>query len=541
MDGLDDVCARLDRKVSDAMEAYGTPGLALALTDRTTTLAVRTYGLADLAAGVPVGAETLFETGSIGKSFTAAALMQLHEEGRLDLHAPVAEYLPWFQVRSAFAPITVHHLLTHTAGLIEGSDVSSVSRFDVWALRESVAGSAPGERFWYSNVGYQALGFLLEELEGRPYADVVRDRVLRPAGMDATASVISHAVRDRLAVGYEPFPDDRPVPWSDPQAPAPWLETNTGDGSLASPAGDMAAYLRVWLNEGRGDRGPVVSPESFALMTSSGVVEEDDGSRYGYGLRSWTDDGRPHLGHGGDMPGFASSMHADVETGVGAVVLVNGMEWEDFPFDVVRYALRLLRARAAGEPLPDPPPRPDPFAVADAVALAGPFRDPATGTALDLTAEGGGLAVEVDGERASLQRVAPDRFLIALPGFERFTLNLVREEGRVVRIAHGSRRWVRAGAPDEARPEDPSLNPFEGHYRSPSPWLTNFRVVQRNGALVWILPGGWEEPLAPLGDGTFRIGAEDWSPERLRFDAVVDGRALRANRSGCDYYRAFTP
>jgi hypothetical protein len=236
-------------------------------------------------------------------------------------------------------------------------------------------------------------------------------------------------------------------------------------------------------------------------------------------------------------------MHADLATGFGVVVLINGMEWEDFPYDVVHYGLRLLSTHAAGRPLPDPPPRPDPFAVVDPRSLAGSYRDPATGGPLDLSADGDGLAVSVDGVRARLQRVATDRFLVSLPGFEWFPLRLVREDGRVVGAVHGPRRWVREGASDDegGRPYDPALAPFEGHYRSPSPWLTNFRVVQRNGALVWIMPGGWEEPMTRLGDGLFRVGAEEWSPERLRFDAVVDGRALRASRSGCDYYRAFTP
>jgi CubicO group peptidase (beta-lactamase class C family) len=541
MSTLDDLIRRLDANVEALMEAYGTPGVALALTDRRSTLGVRTYGFADLAAGTPVAGGTLFETGSIGKSFTAAALMQLHQEGRLDLHAPVTESLPWFEIRTAFAPITVHHLLTHTAGLIEGADMSSDSRFDVWAVREIEAASPPGERFWYSNIGYRTLGVLLEELEGRPYADIVRDRVLEPAGMDATEAEIANRIRPRMAVGYWPSPDDRPVAWSEPQEPAPWLETNTGDGCLASPAGDLAAYLRVWLNEGRGDRGAVVSPESFALMTSSGLPEEDGGGRYGYGLRCWTDDGHPHVGHGGDMPGFASSMHADLESGFGVAVLINGMEWEDYPIDVVRFGLRLLRALASGDPLPEAPPHPDQRAVRHAGELAGSFRDPETGSALELAAAGDALDAEVDGARARLLRAGEDRFLLPLPGFERFALHAVRRDGAVASMAHGPRRWVREGSTDDARPHDPALSAFEGHYRSSSPWLTNFRVVQRNGALVWILPGGWEEPMTPLGDGLFRVGADDWSPERLRFDAVVDGRALRASRSGCDYYRAFTP
>jgi hypothetical protein len=359
--------------------------------------------------------------------------------------------------------------------------------------------------------------------------------------MDATEAEISNRVRARMAVGYWPFPDDRPVAWSEPQQPATWLETNTGDGCLASPAGDMAAYLRVWLNRGRGDRGPVVREESFERMATAGDDRLDEHGAYGYGLRTWTDGGHPHIGHGGDMPGFASSMHGDLESGFGVAVLINGMEWEDYPIDVVRYGLGLLRAQAAGDPLPEPPSPPDQRAVPNAGDLVGSYRDPDTGSILALLAEGDGLAAEVYGERVRLLRAAEERFLLSLPGFERFTLNEVRRDGAVAGLVHGSRRWLRDGASDDPRPHDPALEVFEGHYRSPSPWLTNFRVVQRNGALVWILPGGWEEPMTPLGNGTFRVGAEEWSPERLRFDAVVDARALRADRAGCEYYRAFTP
>ena len=98
-------------------------------------------------------------------------LLQLHEEGRVDLHAPVAGYLPWFELRSEYEPIAPHHLLTHTGGIVAGSDVSADSRFDVWAIRETEAGSAPGERFEYSNVGYRALGYLLEEVTGLSFTD----------------------------------------------------------------------------------------------------------------------------------------------------------------------------------------------------------------------------------------------------------------------------------------------------------------------------------------------------------------------------------
>ena len=139
--------AALDAFVAGRMDADGTPGVSLALTDREHVLHVGTYGQADLAAGTPVAAEVLFEIGSIGKSFTADALLILAERGAVDLDAPVTEYLPWFAVRSRFGPIALRHLLTHTAGIVAGPDGSPSGEGEVWLLREPEASSAPGDRF----------------------------------------------------------------------------------------------------------------------------------------------------------------------------------------------------------------------------------------------------------------------------------------------------------------------------------------------------------------------------------------------------------
>ena len=98
----------------------------------------------------------------------------------------MTRYLPWFEVRSEHAPITIHHLLTHTSGLMVGADMSSNSRYDVWALRKTEVGFAPGSRYLYSNVGFRALGFVVEELTGKPYAEVLRERILEPFGLQAT-------------------------------------------------------------------------------------------------------------------------------------------------------------------------------------------------------------------------------------------------------------------------------------------------------------------------------------------------------------------
>jgi D-alanyl-D-alanine carboxypeptidase len=186
----------MDDAVEAIRSAYAVPGLALAVTDRDGLIVERTYGQADVAAGRPVMPDTMFEIGSIGKSFTACCVMQLVEEGRLDLNAPVTTYLPWFEIRSPFdQPITLHHLLSHTAGMTHGGDITSNSLFEVWALRDSETTMPPGKAFWYSNVGYRVVCAVIEAVEGRPYAECLRERVLDRVGMTDSEPAIRTEAR----------------------------------------------------------------------------------------------------------------------------------------------------------------------------------------------------------------------------------------------------------------------------------------------------------------------------------------------------------
>jgi CubicO group peptidase (beta-lactamase class C family) len=314
--GLDAAAlAAIDDTVVAELERTRQPGLTLGVTNPDQTLAIRTYGFAELASQRPVTPETLFEIGSIGKTFTAIAVLQLRDEGRIDLEAPVARYLPWFEVPrvAGQSPITVAHLLSHTAGIVAGIDGTPEAAFQVWSLRDLVPGSPPGARFHYSNVGYKALGLVLEALEGRPYRDVIRTRILDPLGMSSTEPAITHEIRARLAVGYEYLHDDRFGYPGAPLAPATWLETATADGSIASTADDMCAFARFVL---RGD-GPV--PEMSVPR-----ARMDETATYGYGLSVRGVGGRRVVGHGGGMVGYRASLQADPEAGLAVVVLQNG-------------------------------------------------------------------------------------------------------------------------------------------------------------------------------------------------------------------------
>ncbi len=248
--------ASLDAEIETQRSDGSIPGLALAVTDRDRLLIGRTYGVAEIGSGRPVGPDTLFEIGSIGKTFTALVILALEAEGRLRVDDPVVRHLPWFRVPRTGDRITLHHLLSHTAGITAGVEGTPEATFQVWRLRDLPPGSAPGRRFHYSNLGYKALGLVIEAVEGEPYPAVVQRRILDPLGMTETVPAITNDVRDRLAVGYGPAHDDRPWTEGDALAPATWLETATADGSLASTATDMAIFLRALMARPGRTRGP---------------------------------------------------------------------------------------------------------------------------------------------------------------------------------------------------------------------------------------------------------------------------------------------
>lgn len=505
------------------------PGLACAVTDAAGILDQAVVGVADLASGGGIGPDTLFEIGSIGKAFTAIVVLQLADEGRLSLDDPVVRHLPWFRVPRTGARIMLHHLLSHTAGITTGIDGTPEAAFQVHALRRLSPGSAPGRHFHYSNVGYKALGLVIEAVDGRPYPAAVRARVLEPLGMSATAPAVTNAIRERLAVGHQTIPDDRIPHAGLSQVAAPWLETDTADGSIASTATDMATFARLLIRGG----GPgVLSPAAFRLMTTP---HSPGPLGYGYGLMARTISDRRWLGHGGGMVGYLAGLQIDRDAGVGAIVVQNGMGGNP-----VALARRLVLA-ATGEA--DPARKPAPPGPAPVPGRYVRFDgDPAAPGAFEIVRRGEASRVRVAGREVGLESFGAIAWLAPDEALDRHLL--ARDEGGAESwLWHGGTRFAIAGTTPPALSEpEPRLRSFVGQYRSHDPWTTNFRVVLR-GDRLWLTfaaaPDGFddEQPLVERRDGSFRVGADRLGPERVRFDTVVGGRALRAWLSGWDYYR----
>ena len=541
MPGLVEAFERIGAFLEHRLPMMHAAGAAVAVTDREEILGVVVRGLADAASGTPVRPETRFEIGSISKSFAGIVAMQEAEAGRLDLHAPVSQILPWLELPQPFGPITTHHLLSHTSGLAIGTEDAPTGPGAAWNLRRIPPTFPPGERFFYSNDGWKLVGMILERLTGTPIQELVRQRVLAPLGMSSSQAEITNSTRTDLATGYETAFDDRPPRIEHPLVPARWVVSNTADGSIVSNVVDMSAYARMLLGRGASTHGGhdvrLISDGGFELLTTPVLADTDQtGFAYAYGLRVGQTNGRREIAHSGGMVGYTALLVVRPDEGIACIMLLNG---DGDSRSTVGFALDVVGAALAGDTLPEVEHPTAPTVVANASEYVGRYRS--LDRDIEVTAADDGILLRDGVLGVPLERVAADVFLIPHPALDRFVLSFGRDgSGRVVEAFRGN-EWFRAEAFAGPYPDPHPLEweAFPGLYRANNPLQPTLRVVLRKGALALSWP--WtslEEPLLPLDDGTFAVG-EEWQPQRVRFDGVVEGRASVAEFNAGRWYRSF--
>ena len=294
----DAVSAQLEADV----RSYQIPGMAVIVVGRDEVLFAEAYGNCE-------SIDTPFLIGSLSKSFTALAVLQLAEQGRIDLDAPISAYLDassYLRNASEGDRITVRQLLHHTSGLGTYQSLGSAQSTDSYGT------------YTYANVNYGLLGKIIEAVSGESYADYVERSVFSPLGMEHSSASLEDSRADGLIAGYrtyfgipvagEPdYPDDRS--WS--TVPA---------GYISSSASDMGKYLQMYLNHG----GGVISRDSLDTMFTD-TVPQGEGSPYFYGM-GWvfSEEGtEPVFSHSGLVENYASNMYLFPERGIGVAVLVN--------------------------------------------------------------------------------------------------------------------------------------------------------------------------------------------------------------------------
>ena len=310
----------IDGYITAQMRSARIPGLALAIVKGDQIVFSKGYGQAD-PSGRPVTPKTSFIIGSVSKSFTALAVMQLTEAGKVELDAPVQRYIPWFRVADpkASAQITVRQLLNQTSGIPQPLAEQTMNEDNDQALLRSVRSLAnleligpPGQSFAYSNGNYNTLGFIAQVVSGQSYEEYARQHIFAPLDMQNSFVSQDEAQQRGMAMGYRWWFG---VPIA---ARLPYVRSDLPAGYIISSAEDVAHFLIAQMNGGRYENNSVLSPEGIALTHAVPIPKT-----YGMGWESIQLNGRTLINHDGGVPNFQASVFFDPAERVGVFIAAN--------------------------------------------------------------------------------------------------------------------------------------------------------------------------------------------------------------------------
>jgi CubicO group peptidase (beta-lactamase class C family) len=314
----------IDRFFAKEMRKRRIPGLTIVIVQDGQILLSKGYGDANRAKGTPVDPDhTVMRIGSISKLFVATAVMQLVEQGLLELDADVNLYVETFQLEDGFSePVTLGHLLTHTAGFQDPPYETFTDSTQVRSLGAYLAthmpprAHPPGQTFAYSSLGYALAAYVVEQVSGIPFDQYVREEILSPLDMDSSGYVLSPPLPDLLATGYlqerwrqvaQPFDYDEDYP----------------SGSMVSTANDMARFMIAHLQEGCYGDACILRPETVAQMQQRQASTPYEGQHVTYGFVEAYKRGQRLIGHSGAIRGFGSILDLLPERGLGYFLSFN--------------------------------------------------------------------------------------------------------------------------------------------------------------------------------------------------------------------------
>lgn len=348
------------------------PGAAIIVVKDGSVLFRKAYGMANLELGVALQPEHVFALASLSKPFTAAAVLKLAEEGKLSLSDDITRFLPTYPTHGN--KITIEHLLTHTSGLSALSETSDyraaaaqesplVDVLDDW-IKDLPPDFAPGERWAYSNWGYNLLGAIIERAAGTTYATYLDDRLFKPAGMTHTAYNDRRRIIPMRATGYEQQGDQivnlAPIRYR--------VFLPGGAATLVSTVDDLARWNDAL------DTGRVLSPESTERMFTSFKLKDGSETHYGYGWDLGSYEGHRVQEHAGGTFGFLSYMVRMPQDHVFVAALTN----RSFAAPPIQATTHRIAAIAMGSPVSEPPAVT--LSAAELDRVVGTYRGPDVGT-----------------------------------------------------------------------------------------------------------------------------------------------------------------
>lgn len=515
--------SQLARYVEQHRTDWGLPGMTVCVVDRDGYCGFIRSGWANIERREPIREDDIFQIGSISKMMVALTTWSMIHEGKLAPTDKLTQLMPELNVANG-AEITLQHLLNHTTGMPDNAPL-----FPPGGLWSSFA---PGAHWSYCNLGYEIVGKIIARRDGRSLQEALAARVLRPLGMTQTLPAIRVGDRPRYPQGYEPEFNDRGNLRPATMTPSPWIDTDVGAGCVASTAHDMAIFSRFLIELAQGRGGPVLPDAAAAQFIAVSTPGWDEGAAYGNGIARLTIDGRHYLHHTGGMVSFSSAIHVDTEAGIAAFASSNvgGLNYR--PRDVTTYACQLFRAARDGGPAPTP--KPTRASVEHPERYAGAFTA-ANGDHFEVLAAGDQVKLRRNGQDSDMQ-FAGGGFACADPAFAVSGLVFEIENDHAIRAWANDVEYVADPAHGYKPPAPPELRALAGRYDNDDRWWGPVTIVARDGKL-W---AGNAEALTPLGDGSWRYGSDEWSPERVRFDGTIDGRPTRMLLSGLPFVRRFS-
>jgi CubicO group peptidase (beta-lactamase class C family) len=370
-DRIDD--GALKATVAQVLDRWPCAGLAVAVIAGGRLAWFHGHGLADLAAKTPITEDTVFRIASLTKTFTAVAVMQLWEQGLVDLDAPANDYLRTFRLvpaKPSLSPATVRHLLTHTAGVGYWRRLSDLLQPGVGSGDRARRSGAqpladyyrrglpvevePGTKWAYSNHGFAALGQIIEDVSGQPLDRYLRDRIFDPLGMEHTDLLRTERVRGQLATGYVlrsrglKEVADREVP-------------TVGGGGMYSTTADIARYVAALLQMAGNEQSSVLKAETLRTMFQPHFQPDPRVPGMGLAFELGEEGGQKTVGKTGILSGFHSAMSLAPEEGIGILVFSNtgGLDGRGPTDPLATMLLRILLGLSVDPIRIDIAPRPE--------------------------------------------------------------------------------------------------------------------------------------------------------------------------------------
>jgi CubicO group peptidase (beta-lactamase class C family)/D-alanyl-D-alanine dipeptidase len=524
-----DVAAALAQAIQQEMKNQSLPAVSIAIVDDQQVVWAQGFGISDPQQKTPAAADTIYRVGSVSKLFTDTAIMQLVEKGRIDLDAPVNRYLPDFRPANPLAkPITLRELMSHRSGLLREPPIGHY--FDstaptleatVKSLNGTILIYPPGTHTKYSNAAIAVAGYVLEKQSGQPFTTYVRDTVLKPLGMSASAFTPTPEVLAKLAHAsiwtYDGRVFDAPT-FQLGMAPA---------GCMYSSVLDLSKFVSMLFAGGRGSGGAVLKAETLQTMWQSQFATGNEKQGFGIGFRLTNLDGHALVGHGGAIYGFATELEALPADKLGVVVITTMDSANATMTRIANHALRLMLAAKQGAALAkfaETQPVPLPLAR----AAASPYQ--LGGETLDLIEENGRLFTLASNGGNKLELRRQDEELIT---DDRLSY------GTTLQLFHNAVKtdagFFQRAADSEPKPPPHDWKGLIGEYG----WdYDTLYILEKDGKLTSLIEWYEYEPLEQVSPNVYRYPRRGlYDGETVAFTRDRAGRATEVKVGGVVFPR----